>query len=96
MLNWLLGLIPSWVPWAIIGFGIALFILVQFLQGLIPVLYRYFAVIAIELIGVFLFATGFYIDGRRDVLVNEESKINQIVSDQKGITKQALDDYINL
>ena len=94
MLNWLLGLIPSWVPWAIIGFGVALFILVQFLQGLIPLMYRYFIVIAVELIAVALFATGFYIDGRRDVLVNEEAKINQVVTDQKSITKQVLDDYI--
>jgi len=93
-INWLLGLIPSWVPWAIIGFGVALFILVQFVQGLIPIVYRYFVVIVVELIGVFLFASGFYIDGRRDVLVNEETKINQVVTDQKNITKQVLDDYI--
>jgi hypothetical protein len=93
-INWLLGLIPSWVPWAIIGFGVALFVLVQFFKFLIPVMYRFIAVIVIELLGVILFASGFYIDGRRDVLVDEEAKINQVVSDQKDITKQALDDYI--
>jgi hypothetical protein len=93
-INWLLGLIPSWVPWAIIGFGVALFVLVQLVQGLIPIMYRYFIVIGVELFAVILFAAGFYIDGRRDVLVNEEAKINQVVLNQAEITKQALADYI--
>lgn len=92
--NWFLELVPQWVPWAIIVTGVALFVLVQFFKFLIPVMYRFIAIIVIELLGVILFASGFYINGRRDVLVDEEAKINQVVLDQKDITKQSLDNYI--
>ena len=91
-LNWFLGLIPQWVPWAIIGIGIALFILVQFLQYLIPVVYRAVTVIAIELLSLFLFGFGFYIDGRQDVIINSEKEIAQAVSGQKDITDKVKND----
>jgi cell division protein FtsB len=91
-LNWFLGLIPQWVPWAIIGIGVALFILVQFLQYLIPVVYRAVTVIAIELLSLFLFGFGFYIDGRQDVIINSEKEIAQAVSGQKDITDKVKND----
>jgi len=91
-LNWFLGLIPQWVPWAIIGIGIALFILVQFLQYLIPVVYRAVTVIAIELLSLFLFGFGFYIDGRQDVIINSEKEIAQAISGQKDITDKVKSD----
>jgi hypothetical protein len=94
-INWILGLIPSWVPWAIIGFGVALFVLVHLFKGFIPILYRFVAVIVIELVAIALFAAGFYIDGRRDVLVDAKEKIDQAVADQKDITKQAIEEYKN-
>jgi hypothetical protein len=91
-LNWFLGLIPQWVPWAIIGIGVALFILVQFLQYLIPEIYRAVTVIAIELLSLFLFGFGFYIDGRQGVIINSEKEIAQAISGQKDITDKVKSD----
>lgn len=90
--NWFLGLIPQWIPWAIIGFGIALFILVQLVQHLIPIIYRVVIVIAVELLSLFLFGFGFYIDGRQDVIINSEKEIAKAVSGQKDITDKVKSD----
>jgi hypothetical protein len=92
-LNWFLGLLPTWVPWAIVVTGILLFIIVQALSFLIPITYRAIIVITVELLGVALFGFGFYIDGRQDVIINEESKIKQVVEEQQEITNKVVEDF---
>ena len=91
-IDWFLGLVPPWVPWVIIGVGITLFVLVQFLQRFIPIAYRIPIVIGVELLSLVLFAGGFYVDGRQAVLINAKAEIEQAVSDQKDITNQVTAD----
>lgn len=93
-IDYLLGLVPQWVPWVIIGIAILLFILIQFFQYLIPVVYRTLTVIAVELIAIVLFGLGFYVDGRQDVIVNAKHEIEQKVEEQKGITEQVRADLL--
>jgi hypothetical protein len=88
-INWILGLLPTWVPWAIVIIGIALFFLEKVAVFLVPVFYR----LPIKILAVLLFAFGFYIEGRQDVIVKEEAKIKQVISDQNDITKKAVEDY---
>lgn len=91
MFNWFLKLLPTWVPWAIIGSGIALFILLKFID-FIPTLYRVPVKIIGTILSVVLFAGGFYLEGRQDVLVNAKSEIEKAVSDQKAITNSVSND----
>ena len=58
--NYFLGLLPTWVPWAIVGIGAALFILEVCFNALIPFLYR----LPIRIIAIMIFGAGFYVDGR--------------------------------
>lgn len=89
-IDWLLGLVPTWVPWVIIGIGIALFVLIQFFQYLIPIVYRVIAVVVIELLALILFAGGFYLDGRQAVLINTKAEIDKVISDQKDISDKTI------
>lgn len=91
-IDWFLGLVPQWVPWVIIGIGVTLFVLVQFAQRFIPIVYRIPVVIAVELLSLVLFAGGFYVDGRQAVLVNAKAEIEKAISDQKDITNQVTAD----
>ena len=89
-IDWFLGLVPQWVPWVIVGIGITLFVLVQFTQRFIPIIYRIPIVIGVELLSLVLFAGGFYVDGRQAVLINAKTEIEQTVSDQKDISAAAV------
>jgi hypothetical protein len=89
MLNWFLGLLPTWVPWVIIIVAIVLFFLEKIAGPLVPIFYR----LPIKILAVFLFAFGFYIEGRQDVILKEEAKIKQVILDQNDITKKAIEDY---
>lgn len=89
-MDWFLGLIPTWVPWLIIATGILLFVLIQFFQYLIPIVYRVIAVIVIELLALILFAGGFYLDGRQAVLINAKAEIDKVISDQKDISDKVI------
>jgi len=88
-LNWLLGLIPSWMPWTIIGFGFVIFLIDFFLKLLIPILYR----IALRVLAIILICGGFYVEGRQDVIKNDEYKIKEIVVQQNTITKTVVEKY---
>ena len=94
--NWFLQLLPTWVPWAIIGIGVALFLLVKFIkiipETVLPLLYRLPIEIAATIISLTLFAGGFYLEGRQGVLINSKAEIDKAVSDQKDVTKKVSDD----
>jgi hypothetical protein len=91
-IDYFLGLVPTWVPWAFVVIGILLFVLVQFFQYLIPVMYRFLVVTSIEILSVLIFAFGFYIDGRQDVIINAKNEIEKTVTAQKEITNQVTAD----
>ena len=74
-LNWLLGLLPTWVPWAIVGVGVVLFILEGIFDKLIPFLYR----LPIRVLAIIIFAFGFYLDGRQDILINAKAEVEKTV-----------------
>jgi hypothetical protein len=84
-LNWILGLVPSWLPWAIIITGIALFFVGIFL----PVFYK----LPIRILSIILICGGFYIEGRQDVIKNDEYKIKQVVVEQQTITETIVKKY---
>ena len=85
-LNWLLGLIPTWLPWAIVGVGVVLFMLEAILNKLIPFLYR----LPIRLLAIIFFAAGFYLDGRQDVLISAKAEVDKIVVEQKVVTQEVV------
>jgi hypothetical protein len=91
MFDWFLKLLPTWVPWAIIGSGIALFVLLKFIT-FIPIFYRVPVQIIGTILSVVLFAGGFYLEGRQDVLVNAKKEIEKAVNDQKAITSSVSND----
>ena len=94
--NWFLQLLPTWVPWAIIGIGVALFVLVKFIKiipvAILPLLYRLPIEIIATIVSLTLFAGGFYLEGRQGVLINSKAEIDKAVSDQKDVTKKVSDD----
>ena len=89
IINWFLGLLPTWVPWAIIGVGIALFLLASILHRLIPMLYRLLiTVVCLTLIGL-----GGWIEGRQNILIQGAKEIERVVVQQKVITKYIVKKY---
>jgi hypothetical protein len=84
--NYFLGLLPTWVPWAIVGVGAALFILEVCFNKVIPFLYR----LPIRLIAIVIFGAGFYIDGRQDVLINAKAEVEKTVTEQKVVTQEVV------
>ena len=87
--GWFLGVLPTWLPWAIIGFGIALFLLVHLFSKLVPFLYRsIIMVLCITLIGV-----GSWVEGRQNILSEGAKEIEKIVVQEKIITKVVVQKY---
>ena len=84
--NWLLGLLPTWLPWAIIGVGVVLFVLEAILNKLIPFLYR----LPIRVLAIIIFAVGFYVEGRQDVLISAKAEVEKIVVEQKVVTQEVV------
>lgn len=85
-INYLLGLVPTWVPWAIVGVGSFLFVLESLFEKLIPFLYR----IPIKLLAIAVFGLGFYVDGRQDVLISAKAEVEKTVSEQKVVTQEVV------
>ena len=84
--NWLLGLLPTWLPWAIIGVGVVLFILETIFSKLIPFMYK----LPIKLLAIIFFAVGFYVEGRQDVLISAKAEVEKIVVEQKVVTQEVV------
>jgi hypothetical protein len=83
IINYALGLIPTWVPWAISGFGFALFVLVHIFNKLIPLLYRF----VITVVCFAIFGLGFWLEGRQNILIEGQHEVEKIVEKQVVITK---------
>jgi len=88
-LNWFFGLIPTWVPWAIIATGSALFIFEMFFEILIPFFYR----LPVRLLAVAIFGLGFYIEGRQDILINAKQEVQEAKVQQVVVTKYIIKKY---
>ncbi len=82
MFDWLLILLPIWVPGAIIITGVALFVLLKF-TTFIPLMYRLPVKIVGTILSIVLFAGGFYLQGRQDILVNAKAEIDKVVTQQQ-------------
>jgi hypothetical protein len=85
-INYFLGLLPTWVPWSIVGVGVIILILEVCFNSIIPFFYR----IPIRLIAIAIFGLGFYIDGRQDVLVNAKAEVEKTVVEQKIVTNEVV------
>lgn len=85
-INYLLGLLPTWIPWAIVGVGVVLFVLEAIFTKLIPFLYR----LPIRLLAIVIFAVGFYVEGRQDVLISAKAEVEKTVAEQKVVTEQVV------
>jgi hypothetical protein len=85
-INYLLGLVPTWVPWAIVGVGVVLFILEALFNKLVPFIYR----LPIRLLAIVIFAAGFYVEGRQDVLISAKAEVEKVVSEQKVVTQEVV------
>ena len=72
---WLLGFVPKWLPWTIIGFGVVLFLLEYFTRYLVPFMYR----IPVKVIATILVCGGFYIAGGYNALNEAEEITTEIV-----------------
>jgi hypothetical protein len=88
--NWILGILPTWVPWFIITIGVVLFLSEFILEalGVIP-LYRIF----VRLLAIFIFAHGLYIKGRQDVIVGAKEEVKQAVIHQKQVSNKVITHY---
>jgi hypothetical protein len=87
--GWFLGLLPTWLPWAIIGFGIVLFLLVQLFGKLVPLLYRCIIMCScIVLIGL-----GSWAEGRQNILSEGAKEVEKVVVKEKIITKVVVKKY---
>jgi len=87
--GWFLGLLPTWLPWAIIGFGIVLFLLVQLFGKLVPLLYRCIIMCScIVLIGL-----GSWAEGRQNILSEGAKEVEKVVVKEKIITKVVVQKY---
>jgi hypothetical protein len=91
MFDWFLKLLPIWVPGAIIVTGIALFVLLKFI-GFVPLMYRLPTKIVGTILSIVLFAGGFYLQGRQDILVNAKAEIDKVVTKQQEITNSVSND----
>jgi len=89
IINWFLGLLPTWVPWAIIGFGVALFLLSSILHRLLPLLYR----LGITILCLILIGFGGWIEGRQNILSEGAKEVEKVVVKQKVITKYIVKKY---
>jgi hypothetical protein len=87
---WLLGFVPKWLPWAIIGFGVALFLLEFFTRYFVPIIYR----IPVKVIATILVCGGFYIAGGYNALNEAEEEIKKLKSKQEEITTQIVKVYV--
>ena len=85
-INFLLGLLPTWLPWAIVGVGAVLFLFELIFSSIIPFFYR----LPIRLLAIIIFATGFYLDGRQDVLISAKAEVDKIVVEQKVVTQEVV------
>jgi apolipoprotein N-acyltransferase len=92
MLNWILEVLPSWVPSAIVIVGIVLFLGAHFLSFVIPSVYKMIAVPAIQIIAVVLFSCGFYLNGRLGVLEEAKLEIARISNQQQTANQQIQND----
>ena len=90
VINYALGLLPTWVPWAIAGSGIALFLLSHIFNKLIPLLYRF----VITILCFILVGLGFWLQGRQDILIEGKHEVEKIVTEQKVITKVVVQKFI--
>ena len=87
---WLLGFVPKWLPWAIIGFGVVLFLLEYFTRYLVPFMYR----IPVKVIATILVCGGFYIAGGYNALNEAEAEIERLKNKQQEITTEIVKVYI--
>lgn len=83
LFDWFLGLLPSWIIYSIIITGAILFVLEVFTSALLPFGYG----TLIKFVAVFLFASGFYLQGRHDILVRGKEVVEKIVVQEKIVTK---------
>jgi len=90
VVNWFLGLIPSWVPWAVIGFGGALFLLSHIFNKLIPLLYKF----VITIFCFVLVGFGAWMEGRQNILLEGKHEIEKIVTQQQVVTKIVVQKFI--
>ena len=74
-MDWLLNVLPNWFTWVFITFGVVLFIIESFFKSILPQKY----VIAIGALSIALFASGFYLQGRQDVVKSETKTIEKVV-----------------
>ena len=86
LFNYFLELLPTWVPWTIIGVGAGLFIFEVFFNAIIPFIYR----LPIRIIAIIIFGAGFYIDGRQDILINAKAEVEKTVTAQKIVTQEVV------
>jgi hypothetical protein len=87
---WLLGFVPKWLPWTIIGFGVVLFLLEFFGRLFIPLFYR----LPIKVIATILVCFGFYIAGGYNALNEAEEEIQKLKNKQQEITTKIIKVYI--
>ena len=83
LIGWFLGLLPTWLPWALIGVGFALFLCLFFLKFLLPVIYR----VPSMLLCIALVGFGGWLQGRQDVLKDGQRIVERVVEKQVVVTK---------
>jgi apolipoprotein N-acyltransferase len=83
MFDWLLGSLPTWFTWTIIGAAVVIFALEMFTDLLLPYGYKQL----IKIISVVLFASGFYLQGRQDILIREKSVIERVEVQERIVTQ---------
>ena len=89
VINYALGLLPTWVPWAVAGFGFALFILVHMLGKLIPLIYRFI----VTIVCFCIFGLGFWLEGRQNILIEGKHEVEKVVEKQVLVTKVVVEKY---
>ena len=90
--NWLLGILPTWLPTAIIVAGIGLLLIEIILEAIdrVPSIYR----LPMRLFALAIFAYGAYIKGRQDVLVEYKQEIDAVKKQQVIVTTKIKNNYV--
>jgi len=90
--NWLLGILPTWLPTAIMVTGIGLLLIEIILEAIdrVPSIYR----LPMRLLALAIFAYGAYIKGRQDVLVEYKQEIDIIKKQQVTVTTKIKNNYV--
>jgi hypothetical protein len=82
-LTWILGLLPSWLPWTLIVIGTILFVSQLVFKAFIPIIFR----IPALLLSIAIVAGGSWLKGRQDILSDGQREIERIVEKQVVVTK---------